>query len=190
VLTYDDLQNANLMRVIDRRKGLPVALGILYLHAGRAAGWDMVGLTFPGHFLIRLETAGHRAVLDPFNGGALLSPAAMRDLLRRVAGDRDIRPDDYRPTGNRAILLRLQNNILSRARAAHDAPRVAAVLESMVLIAPGEAGQWRDWGAALAEVGQLAAAQTALERYMELATDPVGRQEARALLQRLKQRLN
>src|SRR6184192_3802488 len=53
-LTYDDLQNANLMRVVDRRTGLPVALGILYLHAARAQGWDAVGLGFPGHFLIRL----------------------------------------------------------------------------------------------------------------------------------------
>jgi regulator of sirC expression with transglutaminase-like and TPR domain len=53
-LTYDDLQNANLMRVVDRRKGLPVALGILYMHAGRAQGWETVGLAFPGHFLVRL----------------------------------------------------------------------------------------------------------------------------------------
>src|SRR5688572_20761300 len=52
-LTYDDLQNANLMRVVDRRKGLPVALGILYLHAARGQGWDCVGLAFPGHFLVR-----------------------------------------------------------------------------------------------------------------------------------------
>src|SRR5258708_20040432 len=53
-LTYDDLQNANLMRVVDRRKGLPVALGILYLHAARAQGWDSVALGFPGPFLARL----------------------------------------------------------------------------------------------------------------------------------------
>src|SRR5258708_38515907 len=39
-LTYDDLQNANLMRVVDRRKGLPAALRILYMHAGRAPRWD------------------------------------------------------------------------------------------------------------------------------------------------------
>ena len=57
-LTYDDLQNANLMRVVDRRKGLPVALGILYLHAARAQGWDSVGLGFPGHFLVRLTEGG------------------------------------------------------------------------------------------------------------------------------------
>ena len=59
-LTYDDLQNANLMRVVDRRKGLPVALGILYMHAGRAQGWETVGLAFPGHFLVRLSDGPER----------------------------------------------------------------------------------------------------------------------------------
>src|SRR6266404_4852370 len=78
-LTYDDLQNANLMRVIDRRRGLPVALGILYLHAARAQGWRMEGLAFPGHFLIRLEAAGERAIIDPFNGGAIRGAAELRD---------------------------------------------------------------------------------------------------------------
>ena len=55
VETYDDPQNANLMRVIDRRKGLPVALGILAIHAGRNQGWEIAGLNFPGHFLLRLS---------------------------------------------------------------------------------------------------------------------------------------
>jgi len=53
--TYHHLDNADLMRVIDRRKGLPVALAILYIHAGRAHGLAMDGLAFPGHFLCRLE---------------------------------------------------------------------------------------------------------------------------------------
>jgi len=48
--TYEDLQNANLMRVIDRRRGLPVSLGILYIDAARRQGWDIAGLSFPGHF--------------------------------------------------------------------------------------------------------------------------------------------
>src|ERR1700732_2641237 len=71
-LTYDDLQNANLMRVVDRRKGLPVALGILYLDAARAQGWDAVGLGFPGHFLVRLSVGPERLILDPFHGGRML----------------------------------------------------------------------------------------------------------------------
>src|SRR5207237_10819284 len=68
-LTYDDLQNGNLMRVVDRRKGLPVALGILYLHTARAQGWESVGLAFPGHFLVRLGDGPDRLMLDPFPVG-------------------------------------------------------------------------------------------------------------------------
>src|SRR5947208_16527746 len=77
-LTYDDLQNANLMRVVDRRKGLPVALGILYLHAARAQGWDAVGLGFPGHFLIRLGEGPERLIVDPFHGGRVCDAAELR----------------------------------------------------------------------------------------------------------------
>src|SRR5262245_29560752 len=41
--TYDDLANADLMRVIDRKKGLPIALSILYLHLARRLGWAAAG---------------------------------------------------------------------------------------------------------------------------------------------------
>src|ERR1700722_4125670 len=74
-LTYDDLQNANLMRVVDRRKGLPVALGILFLHAARAQGWESIGLGFPGHFLIRLSEGPERLIVDPFHGGKVCDAA-------------------------------------------------------------------------------------------------------------------
>src|SRR5579885_3652956 len=111
-LTYDDLQNANLMRVIDRRKGLPVALGILYLHAGRAQGWDMAGLAFPGHFLLRLAGVVSVCILDPFRGGAVLSTPEMRTLLKSVAGEeRELSAGCYAPVPARDVLLRLQNNI-------------------------------------------------------------------------------
>ena len=51
---YDDIQNANLMSVIDRRRGLPISLGILYLHAAHSLGWNAEGVNFPAHFLIRV----------------------------------------------------------------------------------------------------------------------------------------
>src|ERR1043166_3050789 len=71
-LTYDDSRNADLMEVIDRRRGMPVALGILYMHAARAAGLEAVGLNTPGHFLLRIAMRGSGALLDPFNGGAAI----------------------------------------------------------------------------------------------------------------------
>src|SRR5512144_2552546 len=70
--TYDDPRNANLMHVIDRRRGLPVALGILWMHAARAYGGEIVGLAFPSHFLIRLFARGQRLILDAFGGGRSL----------------------------------------------------------------------------------------------------------------------
>ena len=68
-VSYDSLQNANLIQVIDRRKGLPITLGIIYIHAARAQGWDIDGLNFPGHFLLRIEDGVKRTIFDPFNGG-------------------------------------------------------------------------------------------------------------------------
>src|ERR1700674_3780395 len=96
--TYDDLRNANLMRVVDRRKGLPVALGILYMHAGRAQGWETVGLAFPGHFLVRLSDGPERLILDPFHGGAVCDAAVLRDLLKAMAGQEvELTPEHYTP---------------------------------------------------------------------------------------------
>ena len=66
--SYDDLQNADLIRVIDRRKGMPIALSILYIHVGRLNGWAVDGLNFPGHFLCRIEKHGERLIFDPFAG--------------------------------------------------------------------------------------------------------------------------
>ena len=51
-LSYDDPRNADLMAVIDRRRGLPVALGILYIHAARAAGFEARGLEFARPFSV------------------------------------------------------------------------------------------------------------------------------------------
>ena len=82
--TYDDLDNADLARVIDRRKGLPVTLGILYLHAARAQGWRAAGLGFPCHFLIRIEGDGEAQVVDPFHAGRILDAAGMRMLLKTM----------------------------------------------------------------------------------------------------------
>ncbi len=86
VENYDDPANANLIRVIERRRGLPVALGILWLHAARAAGWAAHGIDFPGHFLLALTGRGEQRVVDVFAGGAALDARDLRALIKRVEG--------------------------------------------------------------------------------------------------------
>src|SRR6185312_2407714 len=71
-LTYDDPRNADLIQVIARRRGMPVALGIIYMHTARAAGMLASGLDTPAHFLVMLSKSHGEVLIDPFNGGAVL----------------------------------------------------------------------------------------------------------------------
>jgi regulator of sirC expression with transglutaminase-like and TPR domain len=189
-LTYEDLQNANLMRVIDRRKGLPVALGILYIHAARAQGWDMAGLAFPGHFLVRLAEPGGRIILDPFHGGKVRAAAELRDLLKAIAGNAaELVPAHYAEVSDRDILLRLQNNLKLRLLESRQTEKALAVISGMMLFAPDQPALWREAGLANAELGNLRAAIDALERFLALATDDAARHQTALFLQKLKARL-
>ena len=110
--TYDDIQNADLMCVIDRKKGLPVALGILLIQTARSCGYSADGLNFPGHFLLRIGQGRERIIIDPFNGGAEKTASDLRDLLKITTGlDAELLPEHYEAARNRDILISLQNNI-------------------------------------------------------------------------------
>lgn len=190
-LTYDDLQNANLMRVIDRRKGLPVTLGILYLHTARAQGWHMVGLSFPGHFLVRLDHDGRRAILDPFEKGQVREVTDLRELLKAMAGaDAELTAAHYEPVANRAILLRLQNNIKLRLIQNGHIDRAVEVVETMLMFAPDQAALWREAGMLHLRLDNLRAAIAALEQFMQREAGDAPRHHVAALVQDLKAKLN
>ena len=189
-LTYDDLQNANLMRVVDRRKGLPVALGILYIHAGRAQGWDIAGLAFPGHFMVRLEADGRRRIIDPFHQGRVREAAELRELLKSTVGQAaELSPEHYADVSDRAVLLRLQNNVKLRLVQTRQTEGALAAIDSMLLFAPEEASLWYEAGQINAALGKLRAAITALERFLTLTDDAAARHRAALLLQQLRARL-
>jgi regulator of sirC expression with transglutaminase-like and TPR domain len=190
-LSYDDLQNANLMRVIDRRKGLPVALGVLYLHAARAQRWDSVGLAFPGHFLIRLADGAERLILDPFHGGRICDAASLRELLKAMAGHEiELSPEHYAPVSDCDVLLRLQNNLKSRLMQAGRHEEAVRVVETMLLLAPDHAELWHEEGLLHARLGNMRSSMQALEAFIARAPDGGARHQAAALLQQLKSKLN
>src|ERR1700738_4026615 len=190
-LTYDDLQNANLMRVVDRRKGLPVALGILYMHAGRAQGWETVGLAFPGHFLVRLSDGPERLILDPFHGGRICTAAELRELLKATAGTgSELQTEHYTTVSDRDVLLRLQNNLKARLLQAEQYERAVTVAETMLMLAPDLVGLWREAGLLHAQLGNMRSAAAAFEQVVLRAPDGTARHQAAALLQQLRSKLN
>lgn len=164
--SYDDLRNADLMEVIDRRQGLPVALGILYMHAVRAYGGRVSGLAFPAHFCIRIEARGQRLIIDPFDGSMLGARDLRQRLKERVHQDAEILPAHHQPVGSREILLRLQNNIRVRTLRAGRLDRALAVIERMTLISPERGDFRREMALIHARKGDVAAAIRVIEEYL------------------------
>ena len=190
-LTYDDLQNANLIRVVDRRKGLPVALGILYIHAARAQSWDMAGLAFPGHFLVRLSGGPERVIVDPFHDGQVCGAAELRELLKAATGgDSELLPEHYTVASDRDVLLRLQNNLKARLLQTQNPERAVTVVETMLMLAPDLAELWHEAGMLHRQLGNMRAAAAALEQYVLRAPDGTSRHRAAAILQQLRTQLN
>lgn len=186
--TYDDLQNANLIRVIERRKGLPVVLAILYVQAGRAQGWDVCGLDFPGHFLCRIEQDGRRLIFDPFDHCRTLEAADLRSLLKKISGaNAELSVSYYEPAGNRAMLIRLQNNIKFRQIEAEDYDAALKTVETMRLVDPLEFRLLLDAGVLYARTGRPNAAIGALESYMRQAPAGYDRRDAALLLRELRE---
>ena len=189
--TYEDLDAANLMRVIDSRRGLPVVLGIIHLHVAGVLGWNMVGLDFPSRFLIRMEQNHERVILDPSAGCRVLDPADLRALLKAVEGlEAELTPGDYAPMPKRAILYRLQNNIKVRLIRDGRLEEALKTIETMALFAPQVPDLWREAGMINARLDNLMAAVAALEEYLKHDDIAANRREAQALLQKLRGRLN
>lgn len=189
--SYDDPQNANLVRVIDRRCGLPVMLGILYIHVARAQLWPADGLTFPGHFLVRLDVEGRRAIVDPFHGGQVLEAGHLRNMLKQFLGaDTELRPEHYAAVGNRDILLRAMNNIKTRAVDGGDMERASLILERMTALAPQAAGPWRELGMLEARRGNMNRAIRAIQTFADHSPSEEDRQAAARMIAKLKRELN
>ncbi len=189
--TYDDLANANLIRVIERRRGLPVALGVLWLHAAQAAGWAAHGVDFPAHFLIAMPGPGGQSVLDVFHGGTPLTSKDLRALLKRVEGpDAELRPGLLRPMSARRVLLRLQNNILTRRLSANDVEGALACGEDMLRIAPDHASLWQQAAMLNQKLDRIGAALRCLDRFLALVPEGEAAREARAAASGLRGRLN
>lgn len=191
-VTYDDLQNASLIRTIDRRRGLPVALTILYVHAARGQGWPAEGVTLPGHVLARIgDGAGRYMLLDPFEAGVEVNAAALRRLLARMLGEEaEAAPERHAPLGDRDLLLRLQNNMKLRLLQAGRSEAAAAVLERMLMIAPARAWLWLEIASLREDLGVLRLAIEAAEEAVRRAVGEGQRQMAAALLQKLRCRLH
>ena len=191
LFTYEHPDNADILAVAARRKGLPVALGVYYLHVARRCGLTVQGVDFPGHFLLRIETQEGPLALDPFSEGRVVLPSELtrRALHAGLTPNVADRLDRLMaPAPDRAVLIRLQNNIYARASNAGDYVRAERAAIRRALLDPADHRPWIDVASAREGQGALAGALEALAHASTL--DGGAALAARAQRERVRLRLN
>jgi regulator of sirC expression with transglutaminase-like and TPR domain len=190
-VVFDDLDAANLMRVIDSRSGLPIAIGILFIAAAQTQGWAVTGLDFPGRFLVRLDAGGTRKIIDPFADGAIIEAPDMRAMFKAVVGNHvELTPEHYRAMGNRDILARLQGNIKSRLIQRERWDDALKIIEAMLMFQPDQINLWHEAGLLYARMDRIVDAIRALEEFLGRTQTGKKSHKVAMLLQELRTRLN
>ena len=184
--TYDAPLNADMIRVLDRRSGLPVSLSILYVAAARRLGWTAHALNTPGHVLVSLGEGERRALIDPFHRGAPVRGEQLQGVIERALGP-GVPPAKahVEPLSNRMTLVRLLLNQATRAEQAGDKWRACTIYGRMTVIAPEHGAGWWELARLQLALGEIDEARGSLSAMLEITRDPERRGQINRLLLQL-----
>ncbi len=164
---YYDPRNSFLNEVLDRRRGIPITLSILYMEVAARLGLAVRGIGLPGHFLVKLADVG--TYVDPFTGQVDLGEADCVDRVRALHGENvALDPAMLAPQSNRQILTRVLTNLRVIYRSRDDAPRARGALDRLLLLNPGSGHLYRDRAAVLAQLGEYRRALSDIEQVRQL----------------------
>lgn len=174
---FHDPRNSLLPAVLETRRGIPITLAVLYIEIASQVGLRAQGVSFPGHFLVKIHMPRGEVVLDPFTGQSL-SREELDERLAPFLRQQGLVGDNEAPLGlflqpapARDVLARMLRNLKEIHRQAGDAPRQVQVLERMVILMPQAWEERRDLALALAELGRHAEAADELSQYLEHCPD-------------------
>ncbi len=186
---YYDPRNSFLNEVLDRGLGIPITLALVYMEVGRRAGVPLVGVGFPGHFLLR-HSAQPRLLLDPFDHGRLLTEEDCRQMLEKLSGGS--LPFDsrlLRPSSPRQILVRMLNNLRGIYLNQSEPLRVIGVLDRVLLLDPDDVGARRDRGLLSLRWADPQRGIEDLERYLALEPEAPDTEAVEELLVEARRRM-
>lgn len=169
--TYEAPVNADFSRVLDRKRGLPIALSILYVAMARRAGWSAYVLNLPGHVLVQIGEKSP-VVIDPFVGGGLVSEGKIAAISQACLGkEGDASALSVMRMRNRDVLARLLNNQAVRAENDNDPYRALEVYRRITQVAPGVLDAWQKLARLQLAFNDVAGARASLFAMSEVAPD-------------------
>ncbi len=185
---YYDPRNSFLNEVIERKLGIPITLSILTIEVARRLGVQILGVGFPGHFLVKCPQQPGLAgeiFVDAFNSWELLGAEECTARFRAVLHGRPFDPSLLDPVDSRHILTRLLHNLKRIYVERGDDVRTLWVVDRLLQITPGDLEERRDRGLVSARLGGTAAAARDLEAYVAGNPRASDVDEVRALLREL-----
>ena len=167
VEAYYDPGNSCLNEVLDRRLGIPITLSVVLMEVGRRVGLDIAGVGLPGHFVVSARIGPTAVLLDPFNGGALLTHESCVTLVSRALGRRvALKPALLAPVTKRQILVRMLDNLKAIYWQREDWPKALAITDRLLAADPTLVAVVRDRGTALTRLGDYRRGLADWERYL------------------------
>ena len=172
---FDDPRNSCLNEVIDRRKGIPITMAVIYIEVARRAGLRAEGVNFPGHFLVRClqdthaDDADDGLIVDPFHEGAILNEAECRQLLKPHMEDAAFNPSLLARATRRQILARMLLNLKKLYVKMHSFPQARAATDALLALQPASLADLRDRGLLAYHMNHFSQALRDLEEYLKVA---------------------
>ncbi len=165
---YFDPRASYLSDVLDRRRGIPISLSLVYMEVARRAGFAVAGVGLPGHFVVKLPYSGGEIYVDPFNAGAVLSQEECAARVHQIySGAVEFQPFMLGAVTKRQMLSRSIHNLKTIYAAAKQNEKSLAMVELLLIIAPWDLEEIRDRGMLRYHLGDMAGAVEDLETYLQ-----------------------
>ena len=172
---FEDPRNSCLNEVMDRKKGIPITMALIYIEVARRAGVRAEGVNFPGHFLVRClqdlhtDNPNDGLIVDPFHGGAILNEAECRQLLQPHMSEAAFEPSLLARATRRQILVRMLLNLKNLYVKMHSFPQARATTDALLALQPSSLADLRDRGLLAYHMNDFSHALRDLEEYLKVA---------------------
>ncbi len=169
---YRSPENSMLHSVMERRRGIPLTMGIVFLELGWRLGLDLHAVGFPAHFLVRLAGEAEDLLLDAFDRGASVHEEDCRNILRTATGGAVSWDESLvRSIGRRETVARLLQSLKVASLRHGDTERALRATERRLVVFPDSASDERDRGLLLYRLDRYRPALESLERYLRMRPD-------------------
>ena len=166
---YYDPRSALLNETLDKHAGLPIALSILYIELSRRVGAEAAGISLPGRFLVKFSGAFGQVVVDPFDGGRVLTTIELQKLLDAMyGGGVRLREHHLRSFTSKEILARELAQLKAAYLVRHDLVRAAASIDRLLILDQNDPYELHDRASVAAQMHEYREAIECFQRYLAL----------------------